>query len=83
MTNLKIYVPDLKIFEKYPVLEVIEYDRNVSFYKKACAVMIFARITLFSSIIYYFKSYSCSVPGTRYTLSKYKLPQRPEAMLVL
>lgn len=83
MSYLKIYVPDLKIFQKYPKLEVIEYDQNVSFCK-TCLGMIFARISLFSSIIYYFKFYTCTVPDTWYTASKYKLPQHPEeAMLVL
>lgn len=53
-----------EIFQKYPILEVTEYDQNGSFYKKACTIKIFARITSFSSIIYYFKFCICTVPGT-------------------
>lgn len=83
MSNLKIYVPDLKIFQKYLKLEV-EYDQTVNFYNKACSGMILARISLFSSIIYHFKFYIWTVPDTWDTSSKYKLPQHPEEpMLVL
>ena len=35
MSHLKIYVADLRIFKKYPLLKVIEYDQNTKVYEKA------------------------------------------------
>lgn len=71
MSNLKTYVAELRIFQKYPILEVIEYDQNRRIYKKTCLLMAFARISLFSSVICWFKSYTYTMPDTWYTLNKY------------
>lgn len=34
MSNLKPYVANLRIFQIYPILEVIEYDQNIRMYKR-------------------------------------------------
>lgn len=71
--NFKTYVAGLKIFQKYPVLKVIEYDQSIRMYKKGYPIMAFAKISLLSSVIYLFKSYTCTVAGTWSTLNQYWL----------
>lgn len=73
MSNFKTYVAGLKIFQTYPTLKVIVYVPNIRMYKKAYPVMAFAKISLLSSVIYLFKSYTCMMPGTWYTLNHYQL----------
>lgn len=74
-SHLKIYVADLRIFKKYPLLKVIEYDWNTKMYEKAVQSWFLLELAHFFCYLLNFIPVHCRAHG-KHWINKSFLPSR-------